>query len=261
MFSEAQNMQVDMRCRVTFRCLLLVLYGFTYVRPAAADTVSYNFSGTFPVTTSVQPSASSIAPDFSLPQFDPGLGSLESVSIDVSASFSGLISLQNEITTIAPECISEPDLSGCTRVISGTLFLYLGGSDSAGDSAGFFGPPGVASTSVASPTPLSPFQSATVPLSLSGTSQFSINSVLPYIGMGRVTFSDVNALVAPVSIFPFGHGAEATLTVDQFPITIDLTYTFTPPAVPEPRLAGVVGGILGLLIMACAARRRHNTAA
>jgi hypothetical protein len=155
-----------------------------------------------------------VALGFSLPQFEPNLGSLESVTIDVNASLSGT------------ESAFSPTNDGGDWLLQFLVF----------DSTGQGGPVEGSSGVVIPDGPIHAWSQAL-------TFAYTPFSALSYIGTGQIAFDvmvDVNGGLDPHT--------PVNMTIDPSPFMINLIYTFRPSAVPEPTLFGVTGGILGLLI-------------
>jgi hypothetical protein len=216
--------------------LVLILVG-----QSGAATVSYG-------PTSVGPLSAGSAGIFTLSQFDPALGTLNSVFVEIIGnSFGGANTLDNESTFAGTAALSI----GTNITVSGPASLLIlstpvqstTGAIAADDEAGppdYTGPDSI---------------------SLIGTTSSDYDSDLlmlglaPYIGLGNVTFnytsstnSSTSANVAPT--FSFNSPTE-------FSFDAQVTYIYDP--IPEPSMFGICG-LLGAGLAACSRRKRLKNA-
>jgi hypothetical protein len=191
-----------------------------------------------PLTTTAP--ITSVQTDWNLslpfPQFDPSLGTLDSVEIAYSASFSSTYT----ITNIDPQNSSDGGVSTTVAMSlqdagdnleSMPLILTGGGG-------GFF---------------LMAGQSTTEGVSQSGSSDntYSDPAILSeFTGTGSISLDASTGTSPNLS----SNGGTTTYTqVTDASMTGTVTYGFTP-AVPEPASMGLIVGAMGLL----AGRRRHR---
>jgi hypothetical protein len=193
---------------------------------------------------------------FTIPQFDPLLGQLQSVELEF-AIFNASGTVFYTYPGIPPNC--PPYLGACYDFATGVIY-------SATLSSGNFlsvsvGPteyciiPGLSYTCSGGPgvqggggapgdysLPWSDLHNYAAFLS------YDVSQVTPFIGTGLLTF-DVNG-----SAFGVGteNGSVNYVTVDSIPYQVTFEYdyiTSEAPAVPEPSLLFVTGALFGLLVM------------
>jgi len=242
---------VAMARSIALSSVLTVLYFAGCASPASADIAEYTFTGTLPGVTitgggqcgypfSSCPSGEGPALEFSLPQFNPALGSLQSVSLVVDASVGGSATLTNEPINCLPfqDCHNN---AGVLLSFGPAGSFSTGGSSYQLDFGGLYNNPNlVAFFGQEGGTESLPFGSEL----FFGIPAFPPPSPDSFVGNGQV-----NLFVSSVLNILDLDADSATATVDPSQLEATLDYTYTPPvpAVPEPSLLVATAGILGLL--------------
>lgn len=241
-------------CRHTVAFLCLTAGAF----PISADTVEYDFNGTLPGAAitgfgqcgapfSQCPAGQGDPLQFTLPQFNPALGTLQSEYLQVNAMLAGSGTLTND------------PIEGCTPGFpcnnNAGIALSLGANGSlSGNGAtiplsftftslpniqAFFGPDG--GTAGFNFGPVSTRIEAPVP------------SLDPFIGTGVVNFSVSSELAVDDA-----DASQYAATLDPASLNASVIYDFTPATVPEPSLIFVTAAIGGLMIGRFSRNRRQS---
>jgi hypothetical protein len=208
---------------------------------------------------------------FNIPQFNPLLGSLQSVQLVFKANMGGTATETN------PPIIGCLPFEHCGNVGGGELSfgpvvsLSTGGSSytlSGGDYIGCCSVGDLASDVISAPIPTAggtatvSFPDFSSLLSDQGIFEgvpeffpaggppFSSNN---FIGTGPVTFNIYSVL--ELDSFQAEYSA---VTLDPTPLELTVEYNYIPSVLPEPSLVIVTGGIFGLLVTWRMRRRRAS---
>lgn len=203
--------------------------------------------------------------NFVLPQFNPALGTLESVVVEVTGfSIGGVNQIDNESATDSGSATLT--LGSSVTIVSGadTMTVVVLPSESV-------------TGSVTTDTDVAPNFVGTDTLGISGTTSQDTDSnspvaLAPYIGTGNITFSfastgntsiGLNAPLDFVDFFgPNGFGINSVNPYYYLNASITYQYTAsnTPMAAPEPGTL-VIGSLLACTAVPFARKRRRGTRA
>jgi hypothetical protein len=208
---------------------ILALALFIAAPVAMAGTITEPISG--PVT--VGPSLTPVSANFSILQFDPSLGTLTSVTINIT---------DIGTTTLAA---TSTDIDTLDDIDTKLTLLVSGGGASKSQTlyvdSGITDPPGVIVTTT------SPYNSG--PLTITGSATDNVSSAdwAAFTGTGYVPFTFTAN--AETQITEMG-GNLTPSQITNAGVDVSITYDYTnpgPPVIPEPSTLSLFGsGLLGL---------------
>jgi hypothetical protein len=218
---------------ITLLTLSVAALAFVVATPAAyADTETFN--GTIAGTsTNFTGSTGSVA------QFDPSLGTLNSVSISLNGSG----------TTIVTATALNPSSPTGFTLLETTLSLLLTDPTDVDVNTlqSMAGGPAVSNLNPLTVIFGTPYSSGTDPLGGTAGSQLLTSNLSSFVGLGNVTF-DLAGAASTTTSFSGGDFTAGQSTIAGAGISV--TYNFTsgpPPTVPEPGTLTLFGtGLLGL---------------
>lgn len=228
-------------------------------QPVCADTIQYNVTA----NNGGLNYQAGTGGNFTLPQFNPALGTLLSVLVEVTGySIGGVNQIDNESATDAGNAVLT--IGSTVTVISGadTLTIVVLPSETT-------------SGAVTTDTDVAPNFAGTDFLGVSGTTSQDTESnapgdVTPYIGAGNITFNFNSAgntginLTAPLDFLDlFGPNGLGINSVNpSYYIDATITYDYEPlddppTAVPEPGTL-IMALVLGAMATPLARRKRAS---
>ena len=214
--------------RVWLACLLFGLFSTGVVSAALIDE-----------STNVVLDASDNAV-LSLKLFDPSLGHLQSVQITVTGLLTGDWSYDNSSHTKSSSPFTATYILDQTLDVTQGAQSYLAMSDS------------TTSNGVAIPA-LAPGAFAAIPSVNTNSTRIIVYNTAPtlasFIGLGQIAFSVASTENESVTVTRPPNTSQVLLGVDsEETATIDIQYTYTVAAVPEPGTSELLGlGCIGLV--------------
>lgn len=215
-----------------FACSLAALSGLGLTGQANADILDYNF-GTAPGLTD------------SFPQFNPQLGTLDTITFFGSVPWSATVVWTNNSDTSGIWSL-QMDAAFIGIVSNGDQFsaTSLPVTDTGSVN------PNSQSTVKEQPTVFDPSCfcfDIPAPLQLFFQEDSSSPLFQSYIGAGSLTFSGISGIEDLFAFWDPNLNAP-NVTQDQNPYTLTAEYAFEPSATPEPSFALVIAAVFGLLV-------------
>jgi hypothetical protein len=193
-------------------------------------------AGSVTYTDTVPQGLTDYSTTLNLPQFNPALGTLQSVEIIVSDTGSTDLSVTQTLNTTAHLTVLSTqlyvDLTGVT-IPSINVEPELTGGVS-------YAPPGHAIG------PFSTFDTGVLTLTPASQSQSFSTGLSPFIGLGDLYF-DLETFTYTTTTYLGGNLNTSQTTIAGGPVEIIYDYNPPAPPVPEPGTLGLFGtGLLGL---------------